>query len=113
MAIVVRPTQDDFGAMTHPNEGHDDAVPVFRGLQRPLEFMGLQGRYIHWAAGAAAGAILGFMVAYCLLGLLAGMVAFAVPAVTGTALILVKRRRGLHSKRTPRGIFVYANSRKP
>ena len=23
--------------------------PVFKGLQRPLEFMGLRGRYIYWA----------------------------------------------------------------
>ena len=27
--------------------------PLFKGLQRPLELMGLQGRYIYWAAGAA------------------------------------------------------------
>ena len=27
--------------------------PVFKGLQRPLEFMGLRGRYITWAAIAA------------------------------------------------------------
>ena len=24
--------------------------PVFKGLQKPLEFMGLRGRYIYWAA---------------------------------------------------------------
>lgn len=27
--------------------------PLFKGLQRPLEFMGIQGRYIYWAAGVA------------------------------------------------------------
>ena len=35
--------------------------PLFKGLQRPLEFMGIQGRYIYWAAGAAGGAIVGFI----------------------------------------------------
>lgn len=30
--------------------------PLFKGLQRPLEVMGLQGRYIYWAAGTAGGA---------------------------------------------------------
>ena len=30
---------------------------VFKGLQRPLEFLGFQGRYIYWAAGTAGGAI--------------------------------------------------------
>lgn len=29
------------------------AYPMFKGLQRPLEFMGLQGRYITWAAVTA------------------------------------------------------------
>ena len=27
--------------------------PLFKGLQRPLEFMGIQGRYIYWAAFSA------------------------------------------------------------
>ena len=48
--------------------------PLFRGLQRPLELMGLQGRYIYWAAGAAGGAIVGFIIAYCLVGFVAGLV---------------------------------------
>ncbi|MDY4805339.1 MAG: DUF4133 domain-containing protein, partial [Prevotella sp.] len=34
--------------------------PMFKGLQKPLEFMGFQGRYITWAACAVGGAILGF-----------------------------------------------------
>ena len=36
--------------------------PVFKGLQKPLEFMGVQGRYIYWAAAAAGGAIIGFIL---------------------------------------------------
>lgn len=48
--------------------------PVFKGLQKPLEFMGFQGRYIYWAAGTASGAIVGFIIAYCLLGFVVGFV---------------------------------------
>ena len=40
------------------------AYPVFKGLQKPLEFMGVQGRYIYWAAAAAGGAIIGFILGY-------------------------------------------------
>ena len=32
--------------------------PIFKGLQRPLEFFGLQGRYIYWAAATAGGWLL-------------------------------------------------------
>ena len=41
------------------------SYPMFKGLQKPLEFMGIQGRYITWAAIAVGGAILGFIIVYC------------------------------------------------
>lgn len=85
--------------------------PMFKGLQRPLEFMGIQGRYIYWAAGAIGGAIVGFIVAYCLSGFLAGLIALVVVLGGGAALILLKQRRGLHSKKNDKGVFVYARSK--
>lgn len=48
-------------------KGKEERYPdyaLFKGLQRPLELMGIQGRYIYWAAGAAGGAIVGFILAY-------------------------------------------------
>jgi len=82
--------------------------PIFKGLQRPLEFLGLQGRYITWAAITAGVGILGFMIVYAIAGFVLGL-AFAVVAIsTGIAFIMVKQRKGLHSKKTDKGIFVYA-----
>lgn len=86
--------------------------PVFKGLQRPLELMGIQGRYIYWAAGTAGGAIVGFIAAYCLLGFVAGLIALTAILSTGISLIIVKQRQGLHSKRIDKGVFVYASSKK-
>ena len=86
--------------------------PLFKGLQRPLEVMGLQGRYIYWAAGTAGGAIAGFIAAYCLAGFVAGLAALTVILSVGIVLIIFKQWKGLHSKRTDRGVFVYAYSRK-
>lgn len=86
--------------------------PVFKGLQRPLELMGIQGRYIYWAAGTAGGAIVGFIAAYCLLGFVAGLIALTVILSAGISLIIVKQRQGLHSKRIDKGVFVYASSKK-
>lgn len=59
------------------NDGRYPDYPLFKGLQRPLELMGLQGRYIYWAAGVAGGAIVGFIAAYCLMGFVAGLVVLA------------------------------------
>lgn len=86
--------------------------PVFKGLQRPLELMGIQGRYIYWAAGTAGGAIVGFIAAYCLLGFVAGLIALTAILSVGISLIIVKQRQGLHSKRIDKGVFVYASSKK-
>ena len=52
-------------------DNHDESYmdfPLFKGLQKPLEFMGIQGRYIYWAAGAVGGAIIGFILFYCMIG---------------------------------------------
>ena len=84
---------------------------MFKGLQRPLEFMGIQGRYIYWAAGTVGGAIVGFIAAYCLSGFLAGLVVLVVSLGGGAALILMKQLKGLHSKKNEKGVFVYARSK--
>ena len=86
--------------------------PIFKGLQKPLEFMGVQGRYIYWAAGAIGGAIVGFILAYCLLGFLAGLIALVVSLGIGATFIFMKQRKGLHSKKEDKGVFIYARSKK-
>ena len=84
--------------------------PVFKGLQKPLEFMGIQGRYIYWAAGTAGGAIVGFILAYCLIGFVVGLIVLVVAISVGAALIFLKQRRGLHTKKNEQGVFIYARS---
>lgn len=88
------------------------SYPVFKGLQKPLEFLGLQGRYIYWAAAAAGCSIVGFIVAYCLLGIVAGLITLVVSAGIGAALIMIKQRKGLHTKKSDKGVFVYAKSKR-
>lgn len=93
------------------DDRHPD-YPLFKGLQRPLEFLGLQGRYIYWAAGTAGGALLGFIVCYCLFGFVVALVVLGVSVSAGAGLIILKQRKGLHTKREERGVFIYACSRK-
>ena len=88
------------------------SYPMFKGLQKPLEFMGIQGRYITWAACAVGGAILGFIITYCILGFIAGMIVLAVSLSTGAVLIFFKQKKGLHTKKEDHGVFIYAYSTK-
>lgn len=85
--------------------------PVFKGLQKPLEFMGFQGRYIYWAAGTVGGAIVGFIIAYCLVGFVVGLVVLVVAISAGAALIFLKQRKGLHTKKSDQGVYVYAHDK--
>ena len=85
---------------------------MFKGLQRPLEFMGIQGRYIYWAASTIGIAIVGFIIAYCMAGFVLALIVLSVTVTSGVGLILFKQRKGLHSKRQERGVFIYAYSKK-
>lgn len=86
--------------------------PVFKGLQRPLEFMGLRGRYIYWGVGAVAGALLGFFIVFILVGFVLGLVTAIISLALGGSMIFIKQHKGLHSKHEEKGIFIYAFTRR-
>ena len=94
--------------MTMNQEGY----PVFKGLQKPLEFMGIRGRFLTLAAAAIGISFVSFIAFSIVLGKLAGFIAMLVMALAGLVTIFVKQRGGLHNKRRSRGIFVYRNLRK-
>ena len=73
--------------------------PIFKGLQRPLEFFGLQGRYIYWAAATAGGAVAGFILGYCIFGFVAGLVLLVLAVAVGGVLIVMKRARACTARR--------------
>ena len=92
------------------NEQQYVSYPMFKGLQKPLEFMGIQGRYITWAACAVGGAILGFIIVYCIIGFVAALIVLVVSLSTGAILIFLKQKKGLHTKKEDHGVFIYSCS---
>lgn len=83
--------------------------PVFKGLQKPLEFLGIRGRFLMIAAMTIGGAFLCFFAASFLIGQLVGLIILVVIIGMGLASIYVKQKSGLHSKKRHRGIYVYHN----
>ena len=81
--------------------------PVFKGLQKPLEFMGIRGRFLTFAAGAIGLSFVGFIAFSIILGKLAGFIAMIVIAIIGLITVFIKQRSGLHTKKRHRGIYVY------
>jgi hypothetical protein len=94
------------------NKSNQDGFPVFKGLQKPLEFMGIRGRFLTLAAVAIGVSFVGFIAFSIVLGKLAGFIAMLVMAAAGLATIFVKQRGGLHSKKRAKGIYIYKNIRK-
>lgn len=92
------------GRVDHPD------YPVFKGLQKPLEFLGLRGRYIYWAAATVGGGLLSFLIGYIAFGFLTGLVLVTSILGFGGAMIFIKQHKGLHSKQTRKGIFIFAHS---
>jgi hypothetical protein len=86
--------------------------PLLKGLQKPLEFMGLQGRYIYWAAATILGTIVLFIIVYCLVGFIIGLITAVVCVSSGAGLILIKQRKGLHTKKSDHGVFIFAYSKR-
>lgn len=94
------------------NKSNQDGFPVFKGLQKPLEFMGIRGRFLTLAAVAIGVSFVGFIVFSIAFGKLAGFIAMLVMAAAGLATIFVKQRGGLHNKKRAKGIYIYKNIRK-
>lgn len=88
-----------------------EGYPVFKGLQKPLEFMGIRGRFLTLAAAVVGVSFVGFIVFSIVLGKLAGFIAMLVMAVAGLVTIYIKQRGGLHNKKRHKGIFVYKGLR--
>lgn len=87
--------------------GYIISYPVFKGLQKPLEFMGIRGKFIYYAAGTFLFGFISFLVFNILLGFFAGVIALVAIAGTGIIFIFIKQKLGLHSKQRYKGIIHY------
>lgn len=88
---------------------NQEGFPVFKGLQKPLEFMGIRGRFLTLAAVAIGVSFVGFIAFSIMIGKLAGFIAMIVMALVGLITIYIKQRSGLHNKQRHKGIFIYHN----
>jgi len=84
-----------------------NGYPIFKGLQKPLEFMGIRGKFIYYAAGTFMASFIGFVAFNFVFGNLGGFISAGVIAGIGLAVIYIKQRTGLRSKDHYRGRIYY------
>lgn len=85
------------------------AYQVFKGMQKPLEFMAIRGKFIYYAFGLIIGAFVAFSIGSAIGGTLAGFICFVAVAAPGLIFIYVKQKLGLHSKKRYKGIVHYTS----
>ena len=86
---------------------NEQGAEVYKGLQKPLEFMGIRGRFITLSAAAIGCSFIGFLAASMIGGKLMGFITMVAMIILSLITIYAKQRRGLHSKSRYRGIVVY------
>lgn len=81
--------------------------PVFKGLQKPLEFMGLRGRFMVLAAVGVGVSFLGYCIGAFIFGQLMECIICLILAGLSLGFIFLKQRQGLHSKKRNDNILIY------
>ena len=83
--------------------------PVFKGLQKPLEFMGLRGRFLTLAAAGIGVSFLGGCICLALISQIVGLCYLLVSSVISLLIIYIKQKQGLHSKKRSKDLLIYHN----
>ncbi len=87
----------------------NDEYLFYKGLQKPLEFMGIRGRFIIIAAVTVVGSFLSYFLLTVFLESIIAVFVTVTFAFGGLITIYLKQKQGLHAKRRTRGLFVYHN----
>lgn len=84
--------------------------PVYKGLQKPLSYKGLKGKFIAWGAVAlATGLVLGG-ISGAFINMYLGVVVALVSIGGMLYYVLSQQKKGLHSKSRHNGIFIQPSS---
>ncbi len=79
---------------------------AYKGLQKPLMFRGLKGKFIYWAFGAFASALVLCIVVSSTVSFLWGGFTLVVVIFGGLALIAQRQKKGLYNKNNQSGIVI-------
>ncbi|MBS1500687.1 MAG: DUF4133 domain-containing protein [Bacteroidetes bacterium] len=81
--------------------------PIYKGLQKPLQFRGFKGKYIYWGVGSLlVGLVLGALT-MSLVNMWLGAIVLIGSIVGGLLYIAVRQKKGLHSKSSTRSVYIH------
>ena len=85
------------------------SFPILIGLQKPLEFKGIRGRFLMWMAIIIGVAMFGTLILLSTVNTVTGFLFLAITVSAGYFTIKIKQKQGLHNKKKSRDILIYHN----
>jgi len=80
--------------------------PVYKGLQKPLTYKGLKGKFIAWGAAALVGGLILGGISGAFINMYLGAIVALCSIAGMLCLVLSQQKRGLHRKSRQVGIFI-------
>ena len=87
-------------------ESEQNSFGIYKGLQRPLVFKFLTGKFIYWALGSIIAGIVGGGLISVFISSFAGVVAMVAISLPLLFYTISKQKQGLHSKKREFGIYI-------
>ncbi len=87
------------------------AYNAYKGLQKPLVFKFLKGKYIYWSLGILVGSMVLGIITIVALSKIIGIFVMLGGMGGGILYITNKQKKGLHKKDSSRGIYIITNSK--
>ena len=86
-----------------------ERFPIYKGLEQPLSYKGLKGKYIGWGIGSIAfGLFLGGLIG-ALSNMYLGVFLSLLLSAGLFSYTLYRQKKGLHNKKKASGLFVHQN----
>ena len=79
---------------------------VYKGLQRPLIFKSLKGKFIYWGMGCMLAAFIVGILLSTLVRPVAGIIGLIFIGLGGMHFIHQKQKKGLHNKTKSKGTYI-------
>jgi hypothetical protein len=83
------------------------SYPVFKGLQKPLTYKGFKGKFIYWGIGCLLGGLILGALTMTMINMFFGVLVLAGTIVGGLFYTAGKQKKGLYTKTTSTGYYIY------
>lgn len=84
-----------------------ERYPIYKGLEQPLSYKGLKGKFIGWGIGSLAGGLFIGGLIGAIINMYLGLFSSILLCLSLFGYTLQRQKKGLHNKKRARGLFIH------